>query len=492
MPIPPDLVKCYKYLDLNSQNHIEELRKLVNVPNVSADPYAKDHLSALVRWISKRLKNLGFNLVTKIPDYKNYKGNKPPVVVGILGKDPEKTTLLYYCHLDVLKVQKAQWKTDPFELTEIDGKLYGRGTAKMKGPLLCFIHAIEAYREVGVELPINIRIICESMFECKNKGLNSVLEDLKPTFLTQVDCIMMMESRWLGKDYPCIVYGMRGVCYFNCTIEGPKNDLHSGDFGGIIREPMQDLIFILNSLADAFGHVNVPHFYDDVVEVTPDEESLKKKIKLDVEDYRKDVGVDTLGHNNNLKLVLMHTWRYPWFNLHYINNSCENSNILDIPKKVFARFSVRTVPNQRHEKVSNSLVAYVKELEQQLKTPNKIEINADMSLDPWCENHLHWNYEAASVAIKQVYKEEASFIREGNGFPTLLKLRDAMPKLNILMLPIVNNEAKAHTEEENISIRCYIEGAKVLASYFYELPTARLRSTLRKKIGKLNVCRDKL
>lgn len=81
-----------------------------------------------------------------------------------MGKDPKKLTLLYYCHLDVLKVQKAQWKTDPFNLTEIDGKLYGRGTAKMKGPLLCFIHAVEAYQELGIELPINLRVICGKLF----------------------------------------------------------------------------------------------------------------------------------------------------------------------------------------------------------------------------------------------------------------------------------------------------------------------------------------
>jgi acetylornithine deacetylase/succinyl-diaminopimelate desuccinylase-like protein len=67
---------------------------------------------------------------------------------------------LYYCHLDVLKVQKHHWKNDPFELFQIDGKLYGRGTAKMKGPLLCFIHAVESYIKLGIEMPINIKIIC--------------------------------------------------------------------------------------------------------------------------------------------------------------------------------------------------------------------------------------------------------------------------------------------------------------------------------------------
>lgn len=84
------------------------------------------------------------------------------------------------------------------------------------------------------------------MYECKSKGLSNILEDLKTTFLPNIDCVLLTESHWLGKDYPCIVYGMRGVCYFNLTAEGPRMNLSSGDFGGVIREPMQDLLSILN------------------------------------------------------------------------------------------------------------------------------------------------------------------------------------------------------------------------------------------------------
>ncbi|XP_001603718.1 cytosolic non-specific dipeptidase-like [Nasonia vitripennis] len=493
MPIPPDVVKCYKHIDTCSKKYVNELKQIVKIPNVSSDPDAKNHLSTLIKWMSSRMKQLGFNILLKQPYHETYKGHIPLVVVGSLGNDTKKKTLLYYCHLDVLKVQKGQWITDPFELTEKDGKLYGRGTAKMKGPLLCFIHAIECHRELGIELPVNIKIICESMYECKSKGLRSILEDLKATFLPNIDCVLLTESHWLGKDYPCIVYGMRGVCYFNLTVEGPRMDLSSGDFGGVIREPMQDLLLILNNLIDPFGRINIPHFYDDVVKVTPDEEEFYKKIKIDIEEYRNNVSVNRLGHDEKLKTVLMHVWRYPWFNMHYINTSCEGSNLLDIPKKVVARFSIRTVPNQKHEKVSTQMINYVKELIKRSKTPNRIDINAEHSLDPWYENHLHWNYEAANKATKQVYKEEASFIREGNGFPTLLKIRDALPKRNILILPIVDCEAKAHSEEENISLRCYIEGTKLLVSYFHELAsTARQHSSSKgSSLGRRDVCRDR-
>ena len=203
------------------------------------------------------------------------------------------------------------------------------------------------------------------MNECKSKGLRSTLEQLKTTFLTDIDCVMLNESNWIGKDYPCLVYGMRGVCYFNLTIEGPCKDLNSGDFGGIVREPMQDLLYIISrlliffglyrnselfskiinylifSLVDPYDKITIPHFYDDIVPVTPEEEGFYRKIKIDVAEYKNNVGVNKLGHNENLKSVFMHVWRYPWFNMHYINSSCENGNSLDIPKKIVARFSIR-------------------------------------------------------------------------------------------------------------------------------------------------------
>ncbi|XP_011503237.1 PREDICTED: cytosolic non-specific dipeptidase-like [Ceratosolen solmsi marchali] len=492
MPIPPDVVKCFKYIDLQSKNFIEELRQIIKIPNVSSNPVAKGDLITMIYWMSNRLKQLGFQTQLKEPDYEKYKGNKPFIIIASLGNCPKKKTLLYYCHLDVLKVYDSNWKNNPFEMIQMDGKLYGRGTAKMKGPLLCFIHAIESYVKVGIEVPVNIKIICESMNECRSKGLVSILNELKATFLSKVDCVLLTDSHWLGKEYPCIIYGTRGVCYFNVIIEGPNRNLDSGNFGGIIYEPMQDLLNIINGLIDSSGHINIPHFYDDVVRVTPEEEKIYEKIKVSVHEYKQNVGVNHFGHNEDMKTMLMHVWRHPWLNLHYIKSSCDDCSTLDIPSKIFCRFSIRIVPNQRYEIVSKLVIDYIHELIKKLKTPNKIVLDIEKSSDPWYEDNQHWNYQAAIAATKQVYKEEVSLIREGNGFPILLNIRNALPKRNILMLPIVSCEAKTHTEEENISLRCYIEGTKLLASYLYELNVVSTQLSLSMKNPPKNICRNKL
>ena len=73
MPIPLDVVKCYKYIDLHSKSYVEELKEIVKIPNVSSDPDCKNHLSTAIKWTSTRLKQLGFNILLKEPDYQKYK-----------------------------------------------------------------------------------------------------------------------------------------------------------------------------------------------------------------------------------------------------------------------------------------------------------------------------------------------------------------------------------------------------------------------------------
>ena len=181
------------------------------------------------------------------------------------------------------------------------------------------------------------------MNECDSEGIPEILKTLKSSFLTNIDCILMNESNWLGRDYPCIVHGFRGVCFFDVSIEGPSQDLNSGDFGGMIFEPMQDLIFLLNNLIDMKGRILVPNFYDDINPVTPEEENVYHNLKINLEDYKKNIGVTSLSHEEKVMRTLMHVWRHPSFNLHFIDtrNKCDGAIKLAIPRKVSARFSVR-------------------------------------------------------------------------------------------------------------------------------------------------------
>lgn len=193
----------------------------------------------MVEWTSEKLKKLGaFTKICELGDQKLTNGQVielPPVLIGEFIVNPEKKTVLIYGHLDVQPANLEDgWDSDPFVLTERDGKLFGRGSSDDKGPVLCWIHAIEGFQAIGKDLPVNIKFLFEGMEECGSLGLNNFLVSEKDKFFAKVDHVCISDSYWLGTTKPCITYGLRGVSYFGIEVECADVDLHSGVYGGTV------------------------------------------------------------------------------------------------------------------------------------------------------------------------------------------------------------------------------------------------------------------
>lgn len=227
--------------------------------------------------------------------------------------------VLIYGHLDVQPAAVADgWDTEPFVLTEKDGKLYGRGSTDDKGPVLDWINAIEAYKELDQEMPINLKFCFEGMEESGSENLDEELARRKDTFLTVKlkfitiflilyfnVCIILrvlitfasLTTTGLAKTSPashtaygenlfsfiinfCLNYLFlnRGICYFFIEIESSSKDLHSGIFGGSVHESMVDLVALLNELVDSKGKILVPGIMDTVAGLTDEERKLYESI----------------------------------------------------------------------------------------------------------------------------------------------------------------------------------------------------------------------
>lgn len=234
--------------------------------------------------------------------------------VGIL-QDPAKKTVVLYGHLDVQPALKEDgWDTEPFVLTEKDGKLFGRGSSDDKGPVLGWIHAIEGYQKLGLEVPVNCKFVFEGMEESGSEGLDELLHARKAWF-SDADYVCISDNYWLGTTQPCVTYGLRGICYFGLEIECAAKDLHSGVFGGTVHEAMTDLIYLMGLLVDKNGRIQVPHIYREVAPLLPNENDIYNKITFDVDAYRSSVGTNKLMHNEEKNAILMHRWRYPSLSL---------------------------------------------------------------------------------------------------------------------------------------------------------------------------------
>ncbi|XP_037826612.1 cytosolic non-specific dipeptidase-like, partial [Lucilia sericata] len=395
----------------------------------------------------------------------------PKVLLATIGKDSKKNTVLVYGHLDVQPALKEDgWATEPFELTEIDGKLWGRGSTDDKGPVLCWIHAIEAYQKLNIDLPVNVKFVLEGMEESDSEGLDELLMSLKNDFLRDVDYVCISDNYWLGKTKPCLTYGLRGLVYFTIEIECAQKDLHSGVFGGTVHEAMPDLCWLLSTLVDKDTNILIPGIDRDVAPLLHNELEIYDKIDHDVEELsKKDIGATKLPHNENKSQLLMHRWRYPSLSIHGIEGAFSEAGAKTvIPAKVIGKFSIRLVYNQDPDHVTECVLKYLNEKWSERSSPNKMIVKMISSAKPWSGDPNHPHYEAAKRAIKHVFHVEPDMTREGCSIPITLTLQEATGK-NVILVPVGASDDGAHSQKEKIDIYNYIEGTKLLGSYLYEV-----------------------
>ncbi|CAB4063872.1 CNDP2 [Lepeophtheirus salmonis] len=407
----------------------------------------------MVKWTGDKLKKYGASVeYCNIGTQKTPEGEipLPSVIMAQLGTDPNKKTLLIYGHLDVQPAAVEDgWDFEPFVITEKDGKLYGRGASDDKGPVLGWLNAVEAFQGTGKEIPLNLKFCLEGMEESGSLGLDELLIARKDTqFMKEVDYVCISDNYWLGKEKPY---------------------LHSGVFGGTVHEAMADLIAMMNTLVSKEGEILVEGLMDTVAPLTVEEKASYENIDFDPKDFRKDVGTKKLITGEDKMKTLMARWRYPSLSLHGIQGAFSEPGAKTvIPRKVIGKFSVRIVPDQTPEIVEKVVVDYLNKKWAERGSVNKYKAYMHHGGRCWISNPDNNNYVAGKKATKLVYGVEPDLTREGGSIPVTLTLQEATGK-NVLLLPMGACDDGAHSQNEKIDIRNYIEGTKLQAAYIEEL-----------------------
>ncbi|KAI6215074.1 Cytosolic non-specific dipeptidase [Aphelenchoides besseyi] len=400
------------------------------------------------------------------------------------GDDPKKKTVLVYGHLDVQPAQKSDgWDTEPFELVIKDGKMYGRGSTDDKGPVVAWINAIEVLNALNVEIPVNLKFVLEGMEESGSEGLDDVLKKHKDTFLHDVEATCISDNYWLGKNKPCLTYGLRGISYFLVEVSAPKQDLHSGVFGGSIHEPMNSLIHILSTLSDVDGTIKVEGLDKLIAPLTKEEEALYKSIDFNVVNYRSDIGVKKLVSESR-ETILMNRWRYPALSVHGVEGAFYGNGAKTvIPSKVIGKFSIRLVPNMEPDVVADLVVKYLEKEWTKLQSPCNFKVIPLQGGKPWLADFNHPHYQAGVRAIEKVFKTKPDFTREGGSIPVTLTFQELTGK-NVMLLPLGSCDDMAHSQNEknerfqlhrrHQDTRCLFVGTGVLVIVAHDYRDSRL------------------
>nr|KAJ3422862.1 hypothetical protein HK105_005946 [Polyrhizophydium stewartii] len=464
------LESFYEYIDKNQDHYVRRLGEAVAIPSVSGTVQHRPEVVRMGHWLEAELKRLGASVELRHPGKQELEGqviDLPPIVLATYGNDPAKKTVLVYGHYDVQPALKEDgWATDPFTLVEdSQGRMFGRGSTDDKGPVISWIWTIEIHQKLGLDLPVNLKMCFEGMEESGSEGLDDIIYAEADKYFKDVDCVCISDNYWLGTTKPCLTYGLRGVSYFMLTVSGPGKDLHSGLTLALdqVHEPMTDLIHLMHKLVTPEGKI-----LDDVAPVTADEDKIYKALDFKMDDIYNAIDAKNTIHDTT-KEVLMSRWRFPSLSLHGIEGAFYSPGAKTvIPAKVVGKFSIRTVPNQDPDKITELVKKHVEAEFAKLGSKNKISIECGHAGKWWVADINNWNYTAASNAIQKIFGIVPDYTREGGSIPVTLTFQEAL-KTSVLLLPMGRSDDGAHSINEKLDRSNYIEGIKLLATYLHEV-----------------------
>ncbi|KZT36279.1 CNDP dipeptidase [Sistotremastrum suecicum HHB10207 ss-3] len=469
-------VQIPAYIDANAKAFVDRLARAVAIPSISGDVNNRKDVFAMADFLEGELVKLGVSVKRAKLGKQVLDGVElelPDAILGTLGSDKAKKTILLYGHFDVQPALKSDgWDTEPFVLTEdpATGRLIGRGSSDDKGPVLGWLNAIEAYQKSNVEIPVNIKFCFEGMEESGSEGLDELIEAEAKAggYFHGVDAVCISDNYWLNTRTPALTYGLRGISYYKITIAGPARDLHSGVFGRTVHEPMTDLITLMSKLVTPSGDILVPGVEDLVAPLTEQEKARYVSLDYSVSDVEHSAGAK-VALSDDKATVLMGRMRYPSLSLHGIEGAFSAPGAKTvIPAKVSGKFSIRLVPDQTPALVDPLVIAYLKSEFAKLNTKNTLSIENLHGGKPWVADPDHWNYEAAKRATKAVYGRAPDLTREGGSIPVTLTFAESLG-VNVLLLPMGRGDDGAHSTNEKLDKSNFLQGSKLLGTYLWEV-----------------------
>jgi acetylornithine deacetylase/succinyl-diaminopimelate desuccinylase-like protein len=445
------------YIESHRQAFIDDLAELLRIESVSADSRHAPDVRKAADWMVQRFEQLG--LKTELVETAGH-----PIVVAESPPVPGKPVALVYGHYDVQPPDPlGEWTTPPFEPSIRHGNIYARGATDDKGQMLTHVKSVEAWIKSGQQLPLQVKFLIEGEEEVGSANLEPYVAKNRERLAC--DCVVVSDCGQFAPGIPAITYGLRGIAYYELKLTGPRQDLHSGTFGGGVTNPAGALVSMLAALKDADGRIQLPGFYDDVLALTDAERQQFRDLPFDEANFNRQLGVEgtwgEAGHTN-----LERRWARPTCDINGLTSGYQGEGAKTVlPARASAKFSFRLVPNQDPSKISKDLKQF---LEARLPPGIRMEL-IDFHGAPGVVVPLESPYiGAAAKAIEAGFGRAPVYIREGGSIPivnTFARELDA----DVLLLGWGQNDDNTHSPNEKFSLADYQRGISASAHLWSEL-----------------------
>jgi acetylornithine deacetylase/succinyl-diaminopimelate desuccinylase-like protein len=441
---------------------IDDLKEVVRIPSISSSSAHKKDVLACAEFLATRAKKAGFERAEVFPT-----AGHPIVVAEWLkaaaGERGRAPTVLIYGHYDVQPVDPLnEWTTPPFEPSIRDGRLYARGSVDDKGQVWAHLLACEAWLQETGALPVNVKLIVEGEEEIGSEHLEAFL--VKEAKRLEADFVVVSDTAMLDRGRPSICYGLRGLAYFQIDLEGTSTDLHSGSFGGGVKNPLHALAEIIARLKDPkTGKILVPGFYEKTRAISKEESAAIRALPHDEAAWKKAIALpETFGEPEFS--LLERLWARPTLDVNGIWGGFQGEGAKTvIPARAHAKLSCRLVPDMTPEQVGARIEAFVREI-----CPREVKLTFTYLHGglPWIADTTHPAFGAAARALEKGFGSKTCMIREGGSIPFVRTIADATKK-PCLLLGFGLPDENAHAPNEWLDLANYQRGIKS-AAYLYE------------------------
>lgn len=443
-----------EYIKEHEGRFLEELFALIRIPSISAKTEHKEDMQRCARYWQEHLQGLGVQAEV-------YQTAGNPIVYGEYIIDASAPTVLVYGHYDVMPAEPLElWKSEPFEPEIRDGHIWARGADDDKGQSMTQIKGFETAKALGL-LRCNVKFVLEGEEEIGSTHLEGFLTQYKD--MLSADVILVSDTSMVSSEVPSLTSGLRGLAYWEIEVTGPNRDLHSGHFGGAVGNPINELCRLIAKVQDEYtGRIQIPGFYDDVVDLTNAEREMIAQVPFSEEAYCKAIDVDAVWGEEGYSTLERNSCR-PSFDVCGIwgGYTGEGSKTV-LPSKAYAKVSCRLVASQDHHEISQAFIDYIKSI-----APKhiRVEVRPMHGGEAYlCPIDLP-AYKAAEEAISKSWGVRPLAVRRGGSIPIIAVFERVLGLKTVLMGFGLESNA-IHSPNENMSVDIFRKGVEAVAEFY--------------------------
>lgn len=454
------------YITKHKNRFIDELIELLKIPSVSADAAYKPHVLKTADAIKTSLENAGCDSVELC------KTNGYPIIYGEKIIDKNLPTVLVYGHYDVQPADPIElWDSPPYEpiikttKKHPEGAIFARGACDDKGQMYMHVKALE-FMTYTNQLPCNVKFMIEGEEEVGSVNLSTFVKNNQEKLKN--DVILISDTGMIANNIPSITTGLRGLSYVEVEVTGPNRDLHSGLYGGAVANPINILSKMIASLHDENNRITIPHFYDNVEELTTKEREEMAKAPFSLSNYQKALNIDAVygedGYTTNERSAIRPTLDVNGIWGGYTGEGAKTV----IASKAHAKISMRLVPNQNWKNITQLFKTHFENIAPKGVT---VKVTPHHGGQGYVTPTTSIGYKAASKAYQETFGKAPVPQRSGGSIPIVALFEQELNSKTILMGFGLDSDA-IHSPNEHFGIFNYLKGIETIPhfyKYFTEL-----------------------